>query len=191
MIGCEDSKTTEDTTEIIIESACFDPVQVRKTGRALGVHTDALARFERGSDPELAIVGAGRVVGLLESVGWELDGDSSQVGSWSPTVEPIVIDVKELNRFLGTDLSSDEVEERLQRYGFSVERNADAGFNILVPTHRIWDVHTVFDIYEEIAKSVGYNAIPTTLPKIDKGALPSRLEKHRDLVENLLIGAGF
>ena len=191
VIGCEDSKTTEDTTEIIIESACFDPVQVRKTGRALGVHTDALARFERGSDPELAIVGAGRVVGLLESVGWELDGDSSQVGSWSPTVEPIVIDVKELNRFLGTDLSSDEVEERLQRYGFSVERNADAGFNILVPTHRIWDVHTVFDIYEEIAKSVGYNAIPTTLPKIDKGALPSRLEKHRDLVENLLIGAGF
>ena len=93
---------------------------------------------------------------------------------------------------MGTDLSSEEVEERLQRYGFSVARNADAGFNILVPTHRIWDVHTVFDdIYEEIAKSVGYNAIPTTLPKIDKGALPSRLEKHRDLVENLLIGAGF
>ena len=49
----------------------------------LGVHTDALARFERGSDPELAIVGAGRVVGLLESVGWELDGDTTQVGSWN------------------------------------------------------------------------------------------------------------
>ena len=102
-----------------------------------------------------------------------------------------MIDVNELNRFLGTDITSEEVEQRLQRYGFSVEKITNVTFNILVPTHRMWDVHTVFDIYEEIAKSIGYNAIPTTWPKIDKGALPSRLEKHRDLVESLLIGTGF
>lgn len=191
VIGCEDSKTTEDTTEIIIESACFDPVQVRKTGRALGQHTDALARFERGADPELAIVGAGRVAHLLETVGWELVGESTQVGAWDNTPRCIAIDVNDLNRFLGTSLSGEEVSARLERYGFSLDSAGEMGFNVTVPTHRIWDVHTVFDIYEEIAKSVGYNAIPTTLPKIDKGALPSRLEQHRDLVENLFIGAGF
>ena len=190
VIGCEDSKTTEDTTEIIIESACFDPVRVRITGRALGLHTDALARFERGADPELAIVGAGRVAGLLESVGWELDGDTTQVGSWDGSIREIACDVADLNRFLGTELSANDIKERLQRYGFHVEVQG-VGFNIVVPTHRIWDVHTVFDIYEEIAKSVGYNAIPTTLPTIDKGALPSKLEQHRDLAENVLIGSGF
>ena len=190
VIGCEDSKTTEDTTEIIIESACFDPVRVRITGRALGLHTDALARFERGADPELAIVGAGRVAGLLESVGWELDGDTTQVGSWDGSIREIACDVADLNRFLGTELSANDIKERLQRYGFHVEVQG-VGFNIVVPTHRIWDVHTVFDIYEEIAESVGYNAIPTTLPTIDKGALPSKLEQHRDLAENVLIGSGF
>ena len=83
VIGCEDSKTTAETTQIIIESGCFDPVSVRKTGRALNLQTDARARFERGSDPELAIVGAGRVVELLSSVGWRLEGETTQVGSWT------------------------------------------------------------------------------------------------------------
>ena len=191
VIGCEDSKTTQDTTEIIIESACFDPVRVRITGRALGLHTDALARFERGSDPELAIVGAGRVVGLLESVGWELGGETTQVGSWDGRRQTISFDVADLNRFLGTELSNDEIIERLQRYDFRAEDVRGTLVNLCVPTHRIWDVHTVFDIYEEVAKSVGYNSIPTTLPKIDKGALPSKLEQHRDLVENVLMGSGF
>ena len=191
VIGCEDSKTTQDTTEIIIESACFDPVHVRITGRALGLHTDALARFERGSDPELALVGAGRVAGLLESVGWELGGQTTQVGSWDGHPQMISFDVADLNRFLGTELSDDEIIERLQRYDFRAEDVRGTRVNLCVPTHRIWDVHTVFDIYEEVAKSVGYNSIPTTLPKIDKGALPSKLEQHRDLVENVLMGSGF
>jgi phenylalanyl-tRNA synthetase beta chain len=157
----------------------------------LGVHTDASARFERGADPELSIVGAGRVVGLLEDAGWELVGESTQVGAWNNAPRYIDLDVIELNRFLGTELEPSQVSERLQRYGFELETAGTSGFTVLVPTHRIWDVHTVFDLYEEVAKSIGYNAIPTTLPKIDKGALPSRLEQNRDLVEQVLMGAGF
>ena len=191
VIGCEDSKTTEDTTDIIIESACFDPVQVRKTGRALGLHTDALARFERGADPELAIVGAGRVVELLESVGWELVGETTEVGAWESTRRLLHLEVVELNRFLGVSLDPAEVQSRLERYGFELESAGATGFHVYVPTHRMWDVETVFDLYEEIAKSIGYNAIPTTLPKIDKGALPSLFEQHRDILEETLIGAGF
>ena len=191
VIGCEDSKTTEETTNIIIESACFDPVSVRKTGRALGLHTDALARFERGSDPELAIVGAGRVVELLETVGWSVTGTTTQVGDWYNEHRHIGLDISALNNFLGTSLSSEDVVERLTRYGFVCEASSSTGLQVEVPTHRIWDVENAFDLYEEIAKSVGYNSIPTTLPTIDKGAVPSILEQNRDLVEETLIGSGF
>ena len=191
VIGCEDSKTTDETTSIIIESACFEPVSVRKTGRALGLHTDALARFERGSDPDLAIVGAGRVVELLETVGWSVTGPTTEVGDWSNEHRHISLNVGALNDFLGTNLSTEEVADRLTRYGFISIVDGTSGLQVEVPTHRIWDVENAFDLYEEIAKSVGYNSIPTTLPTIDKGAVPSILEQNRDLVEETLLGAGF
>ena len=190
VIGCEDSKTTAETTQIIIESGCFDPVSVRKTGRALNLQTDARARFERGSDPELAIVGAGRVVELLSSVGWRLEGETTQVGSWTYSSPLIPLRVDELNRFLGIQLSGAEIVARLQQYGFQLTKKEN-DFEVWVPTHRIWDVETVFDLYEEIAKSIGYNNIPTTLPKIDKGALPSQFEQNKAVVEEVLLGAGF
>lgn len=190
VIGCEDSKTTSETTDIIIESACFDPVSVRKTGRALNLHTDAMARFERGSDPELAIVGAGRVVELLSTVGWTLKGETTQVGSWIYSSPKIPLNVDELNRFLGVNLATEDIESRLQRYGFVVTKQG-VYLEIEVPTHRIWDVETVFDLYEEIAKSIGYNSIPTTLPKIDKGALPSQFEQNKAVTEEVFLGAGF
>ena len=190
VIGCEDSKTTSETTAIIIESACFEPVSVRKTGRALNLHTDAMARFERGSDPELAIVGAGRVVELLSSVGWTVQGETTQVGSWTYSSPKIPLNVDELNRFLGVNLATEDIESRLQRYGFVVTKQG-VDLDIEVPTHRIWDVETVFDLYEEIAKSIGYNSIPTTLPKIDKGALPSPFEQKKAVTEEVFLGAGF
>jgi len=190
VIGCEDSKTTSETTDIIIESACFDPVSVRKTGRALNLHTDAMARFERGSDPELAIVGAGRVVELLSTVGWTLKGETTQVGSWIYSSPKIPLNVDELNRFLGVNLATEDIESRLQRYGFVVTKQG-VDLEIEIPTHRIWDVETVFDLYEEIAKSIGYNSIPTTLPKIDKGALPSQFEQNKAVTEEVFLGAGF
>ena len=190
VIGCEDSKATQQTTDIIIESACFDPVKVRKTGRALGVSTDALARFERGADPEMAVVGAARVVELLETVGWSLESKTTQVGNWSNPNLKIPLYIEKLNEFLGTNISLSEVVNRLQRYGFECLETPDY-IEIRVPTHRIWDVENVFDLYEEIAKSIGYNSIPTTLPSIDKGALPTVLEVHRSQVEDVLLGAGF
>src|SRR5689334_5631051 len=69
VIGCEDSKIVDDTKEIILESAAFDPVAVRMGGRSLATHTDASARFERGSDPTLVTVAAGRIADLLAAAG--------------------------------------------------------------------------------------------------------------------------
>ena len=190
VIGCEESKTTDQTTRILLESAAFDPVAVRKASRALGIHTDSSARFERGSDPSQVLVGAGRVVGLLEHHGWSRRGPTGMVGAWKDERRAIPISEEDAGAFLGLELSGDDVEARLRRYGFEVFPAIDC-MMVVVPPHRVWDVEFPADIYEELAKSIGYNAIPSTLPPVDMGALPTSADVVKARVEDVLLGAGF
>ena len=190
VIGCEESKTTPQTRRIVLESACFDPVHVRKTSRALSIHTTSVARFERGSDPSLPLGGAGRVTCLLESCGWSRVGHTSMQGSWENPNRTISLRPQDVNAFLQTDCSSQEIVDRLSRYGFSCTQ-ADGSFAVLVPPHRLWDVEHVSDLYEEIAKSIGYNDTPISLPMIERGALPSTEQQRKEQIEELLLGMGF
>jgi len=190
VIGCEDSKATEATTRLIIESATFDPICVRKASRALGIHTDSAARFERGADPERAILGAGRVVHLLESVGWQRDGGTSRVGVWEDPNRVIHITTTGTNAFLDLSLEGTQIAEILERYGFEVSFDGDT-LAARVPSWRIWDVGFPADLYEEIAKSLGYNALSTSLPPVGLGTLPSPAEVRRAAVDEVLVGNGF
>ena len=190
VIGCEESKATETTTRILLESAAFDPVAVRKASRALGIHTDSSARFERGSDASQVLIGAGRVVGLLEGHGWRRVGDTGMVGDWTDEGRTIAFDPIAAADFLGIDLSVEEAAERLSRYGFSITAH-DGKMSVGVPPHRVWDVEFPADLYEEIAKSIGYNDTPSTLPPVDMGALPTSADVMKRQVEEVLLGAGF
>ena len=190
VIGCEESKATESTTRILLESAAFDPVAVRKASRALNIHTDSSARFERGSDASQVLVGAARVVGLLEGHGWTRVGETGMVGDWTDERRTIEIDTAAAANFLGIDLSDDESAERLRRYGFEVTVS-DGHLSVIVPPHRVWDVEFPADLYEELAKSIGYNDTPSTLPPVDMGALPTAADVMKQRVEDVLLGAGF
>lgn len=190
VIGCEDSKATDASTRIVLESACFDPVAVRKASRALGIHTDSSARFERGADPERAVRGAGRVVQLLEGAGWAREGGTSRVGHWEDPRRTIRIDVDRTNAFLATDMAREEIAERLERYGFTVGYDGSA-LDVGVPSWRLWDVAWPADLYEELAKSCSYGATPIALPVAGLGALPSPGEVRRQQVDEVLVGAGF
>ena len=190
VIGCEESKTTENTKRILVESAAFDPVSVRKASRALGIHTDSSARFERGSDPSAVLVGAGRVVHLLEEIGWQRQGETGQVGTWSDPKNTIQLDVKAASAFLDRELSDEETINRLSRYGFTLSGESGR-YTVTIPTHRIWDVEYVADLYEELAKSIGYNDTPQNLPKVDMGALPLHRDSVKQEVEEILLGSGF
>ena len=190
VIGCEESKATETTTRILLESAAFDPVAVRKASRALGIHTDSSARFERGSDASQVLVGAGRVVGLLEGHGWRRVGDTGMVGTWSDEGRTIEVDTAAAGAFLGIELSPEEAAERLSRYGFAVSPSGDS-LSVVVPPHRVWDVEFPADLYEELAKSIGYNDTPSTLPPVDMGALPTAADVMKRQVEDVLLGSGF
>ncbi|MEC7986572.1 MAG: phenylalanine--tRNA ligase subunit beta, partial [Myxococcota bacterium] len=190
VIGCEESKTTTATKRIVLESACFEPVSVRKTARALGIHTTSVARFERGADPELVLVGAGRVVHLLEMHGWKRTSETTLVGDWVDPVRMMEVLPHKLNAFLGTELSEGEIALRLERYGFRCLLDAGS-MHVRTPPHRLWDVDRVADLYEEIAKSVGYNNTPISLPMIDRGAVPSEAEDKKEIIDELLVGMGF
>jgi phenylalanyl-tRNA synthetase beta chain len=187
VIGCEDSKIQDDTTEIILESAAFDPVAVRIGGRALAVHTDASARFERGSDPTLAAVATGRIAHLLAEAGVaEVTGPLGLVGAWKDPARVLPLRASELSAFLGRDFADSEIVERLRAYGF--EQRA-LGFK--VPAHRLWDVESEEDLFEEVARSVGFNDLPEGLPPVALGARPSQAEVLLRVAEDVLVGAGF
>jgi phenylalanyl-tRNA synthetase beta chain len=193
VIGCEPSKTTAATTRVLLESATFEPVTVRKTARALGVHTDAAARFERGADPSAMITGAGRVVALLDRVGFVARGASITPGP-EPLPEPAPIDlsIQGVQRALACpDLSATEIEQRLTRYGYRCTSSGHGRLSVVVPPHRRWDVAFVDDLYEDLARSIGYNELPTSIPRVPHGVSPSPAERRKSRVDAVLVAAGF
>ena len=190
VIGCEESKTTAATRRIVLESAAFDPVAVRKASRALGIHTDSSARFERGSDHGRVVSGAGRAVRWLEAAGWRRVGATVSVGGFRDPGRVVRLRPDAVNRFLATDLDAGEIAERLGRYGFSV-RDEGGALSVGVPSWRLWDVEFAADLYEELAKSIGYNHTPVGLPPVRMGSRPQPWEVRRNRVEDVLLGHGF
>lgn len=193
VIGCEESKVTAASRRLILESAAFDPVAVRRASRALRVQTDASARFERGADPSLALGGAARVVYLLETYAPARRlGPTTVAGAWRDPRRTIDLDLDRLEAFFGRPFSPAECRERLTPYGFRLD-DPDRGrqVRIAVPPARLWDVEGPEDIYEEIARSVGYNELPEHLPPSSLGALPSAAERSREVMDAVLLGKGF
>lgn len=190
VIGCVGSGITESTRRIVLESACFDPVAVRIASRQLNQATDAAARFMRGGDPTLPLVGAARVAWLLETHCGYSVGTAWTAGEWKDPRRIIELDVAHVRSFTGAHISHLEMAERLTRYGFTVEPE-QSSLKVTVPPHRLWDVHFEADLAEEILKSVGYNATPITLPHVQMGALPSHEEHVQERVSQVLVAEGF
>ncbi|HEX7705995.1 MAG TPA: phenylalanine--tRNA ligase subunit beta [Thermoanaerobaculia bacterium] len=195
VIGCVESAVTERTRRIVLESACFDPVAVRLASRQLNQATDAAARFMRGGDPTLPLVGSGRVAHLLEKHCGYSVGAAYKAGTWEDPRRTIEIDVAETSRFVGAKLGAHDIVNRLTRYGFAVDMgdraSAPASLRVIVPPHRLWDVHFSADIAEEILKSLGYNVTAVSLPHVSMGALPSHEESVIARVSEVLVGEGF
>ena len=190
VIGCEESKTTAETKRVLLEAATFDPATVRRAARALGIHTDAGARFMRGGDPELPLRGAGRVVELLRPLGWTARG-TTLLASWKNPERIISLELERAARFIGHALSADEARVRLARYGFSATPRPGGALDVRVPSWRVWDVQDETDLHEELCRSFGYNALDVRLPFPGRGSSPSPSEEAKHKLDELLIGMGF
>jgi phenylalanyl-tRNA synthetase beta chain len=166
VMGGFDTMITDKTWNILIESAWWDPVTVRKTSRRHGIHTDASHRFERGADFESTVLSCELVAALiLESGGGELAGDAIDVVSKRMDQAPVVLRISEVRRILGGDLDAREIFRILKKLGFGVipEGQADAQFRVHIPSWRL-DVEREIDVIEEIARLHGYDKFTNTLP---------------------------
>jgi phenylalanyl-tRNA synthetase beta chain len=166
VMGGFDTMITEKTRNILIESAWWDPVTVRRTSRRHGIHTDASHRFERGADFESTILSCDLVAALiLESGGGELVGDAIDVVSRTMDQAPVVLRLSEVQRILGGNLDAGEVFRILKKLGFGVipEGQADERFQVHIPSWRL-DVEREIDVIEEIARLHGYDKFENTLP---------------------------
>lgn len=166
VIGGFDTMITEKTKNILVESAWFDPVAVRKTAKRHGLHTDASHRFERGADFAATSLACALVAQrIIESGGGELVG--KQIDGVARQLEqaPIQIRTSQVERILGSKVEVHEIVAILNRLGFELipEPGSPPEFFARIPTWRL-DVEREIDLIEEIARLHGYNNFPNTLP---------------------------
>ncbi len=165
IMGGSDSEVTEEVTDILLESAYFNPVSIRRTSKALGMHTDASHRFERGADIEGLITAINRAAQLIQKVaGGEIC--RGVVDAYPIKHEPVKIQLRpeRVNFVLGTDIPTSEMKDILTRLQFVVSDEIE----VTVPTFRP-DVTREEDLIEEIARIHGYDNIPIVLPM---GSIP-------------------
>jgi phenylalanyl-tRNA synthetase beta chain len=164
VMGGFDTMITERTKNILIESAWWDPVTVRRMSKRHGLHTDASHRFERGADFESTVVSTNRVAELiLNSGGGKLIGDVVDVIARQLDLAPVELDLREVHRILGEELSTLEISRILARLGFTMLPGSEGTYLVHIPSWRL-DIEREIDIIEELARLHGYDKFPNTLP---------------------------
>lgn len=194
IMGGENSEVTANTTDILIESAYFDPVTIRKTAKALGLSTDSSYRFERGVDAGGQLWAAARAASLIaEIAGGEIEAEGV-VDAHPKPQQPRVIELRtsRVTDLLGVNVGADRIAHILETLGFEIE---DAGNDVLrcvVPLYRP-DVSLEVDLIEEIARIYGYDNIPTpthtTIPTHTPRELPATALRRQ--ARQLLAGIGY
>ncbi|MBW1605676.1 phenylalanine--tRNA ligase subunit beta [Lactobacillus sp. Sy-1] len=190
VMGGFDSQVTNDTTTIVLESATFDSVKVRKTAQRHLIHTDASQRFERGVDHASVREALDAAAEIIAKDG-NAEVQSEIVTASDDHLEPTVVrtSASRINQVLGTSLTTDEISSIFERLGFKVaEFNGD--YTVTVPVRR-WDIHIPADLFEEVARIYGYDNIPSTLPL--SRTTVGRLTEKQSLIRKtraVLEGAG-
>lgn len=191
IMGGQNSEINDATTDILIESACFEPTMVRRTSKRLGIHTESSHRFERGADVGNLTRPLDRAAALMA----ELAGGRVSTGILDVYPEPaaprsITLRLERVNQMLGLELSTTEVESILLNLEFGVTVADDGLFSITVPTFRV-DIEREIDLIEEIARLNGYENIPATMPRVRINSdRPSRRRALESKVRDLLVSNG-
>jgi phenylalanyl-tRNA synthetase beta chain len=165
IMGGLDSEVTAATTQVLIESAYFNPRTIRRTGKRLGLSTEASYRFERGVDPEGVIHALERATQLMGQVGGGAVAAARLDEYPGPIQHPrLNLRVSRANQVLGTDFTSEQMLHLLRRLHLPALALDPENLVLQVPSFR-GDLEREEDLIEEIARLAGYDAIPVTLPR--------------------------
>lgn len=182
IMGGVNSEIKDDTTEIILEAANFDPVTVRRTSTHHGLRTDAVQRFEKSLDPLLAKQALIRACQLIKELcpNAKFEGGLVECNNYKvPNIE-IKLDLNYVNSVIGKNIEEKEVCDSLTRLGFEIKK--DKIMSVKVPSWRATkDVDIAEDLIEEIARIHGYENIEATLPPlpiVPPREFAERTQKH-------------
>jgi len=191
VIGGLESSVQKETQDIFIESACFNPVSVRKTSKTTGISTDASYRFERGADisfpPQAALMAAS----LMTQFGGKVSKGITDVYPKPLKERTFVLRNRRVFDLLGLEIDEKFTERTLSRLGFQVELQRNGVWQVQVPHFRV-DIEREADLIEEIARFYGYDKIPVHFPPLRVPEPP--LDQKREKIERsrqLLLNQGF
>jgi phenylalanyl-tRNA synthetase beta chain len=208
VMGGWDSMITPETRNVLVESAWFDPMAVRRTARRHGLHTDASHRYERGADFNAALTGSDLVSSILLVNGGWIDGDVVDVRV--PAMEaktarrqPVALHLSEVNRILGATVDEEgitaaTVEVVLKALGCQLASQQagkpasedETAWLVTLPSWRL-DVEREIDLIEEVARVYGYNRFQNTLPAFGEGVRALPWAESEAAVRQTLRSAGF
>jgi len=186
VIGGAETEVRDGTTDVLIESAQFEPVSVRRTSRRLGLRTEACYRFERGVDRDGVARAADRCARLVAELsgGTVSRGRVETLGTPLEHADVVTLDPEHPNRLLGTSLSSAEVIALLGRVGVTAKAHADGKLRCAIPSWRN-DLAIPADLIEEVARIHGYDRIEASMPvasvsPVTRPAAYSLLDRARE-----------
>ena len=198
IMGGASTEIGETTTSVALEMAWWDPQAISTSSRRLGLRSEASARFERGTDPEVADVAMRRFAELLADSGATLAPGTVDVRGTVPDRSPVRVRADRVNALLGTDLSRDDMAGLLAPIGFTSEPahgepvsdgQASADLDVVVPSFRP-DSATEIDVVEEVARMHGYGNIARTVPSSTITGALTPYQHDRRSVRDAMVGLG-
>jgi phenylalanyl-tRNA synthetase beta chain len=191
VMGGEESEIAASTRAVLLESAWFEPVSIRRTSKSQGMHTEASHRFERGADIQMAPLALDRAAALIQEIaGGEILEGMIDVYPRPKRPQELSLNRTEITRILGADIPGGEVERILRGLEFQVERADGGSWRVIVPSFRV-DVSREVDLVEEVARHVGYDRLPARVrpapPRVERDANREKVMT----TSSLLVGLGF
>lgn len=192
VMGGENSEISDKTTRVLVESAYFNPVSIRRTAKKTGIATDASHRFERGVDPEGCVNALNRAVSLIAQIcDATIAADIIDEHPQKPEPVRIAVNTDALNVRLGTRLPAEEIAQILSSVEFDVEQSGKNELMVGIPSFRV-DVTRPEDLSEEVARLWGYNRIETSYPLVPaKGRPLSPVLVLRKRIRRIMTGFSF
>ncbi|MGG5175977.1 phenylalanine--tRNA ligase subunit beta [Pseudarthrobacter sp. J1763] len=188
VMGGANTEVSDSTTSILVEAAHFDAVSIARSRRRHKLPSEASKRFERGVDWNLASIAAQRVVDLLvELAGGTADETGTDVGE-APQTASINLPAAAASNLIGINFTTEQIVGSLQDLGATVETTSD-GYLVTPPSWR-HDLETKEDLIEEVARLVGYDKIPATLPVAPPGRGLTRTQQQKRRLVQALADAG-
>lgn len=180
VMGGVDSEVSDDTKNVLIESAYFDPASIRKTAKEQMLQSDASYRFERGVDPQLQRIAAERCARLLAEVaGGTVEDTCTDEHPVKTEETELTLRKSYVNRLLGTDFGINEIRDILEGLEFDLIDENEDQLTYSIPTFRP-DLEREVDLIEEVGRLYDYNNIPT--PKHGKFTSPEPISSWEKLI---------